>query len=151
MSKVRDTAIQIPLNVWQDPQGDVVARYSLEECHIYFGCWEAAGRPAKYCCELTFHDACAVRGVRLGGAPYKINPPYLRSSILMVEASQWLQEVIALQLEYYPESKSRDRSEYLHYAVSGHDIYYDIIATGFDERIVPEAEAGEFLRLIREA
>lgn len=148
MSKPRETAIQMPLSVWQDPQGDVVLRYSLEECHIYFGCWEAAGILAKYLCELTFHQAWAVRGVRLGGAPYKIGPPYLRSSILVVEASRWLEEVTALRLEYYPEWKSWDKREYLHYAVSGHDIYYDIIATGFDERIVAEADAGEFVRLI---
>ena len=54
------------------------------------------------------------------------------------------------RLAAHPSWKPRG-AEYLHYVVSGHDNYYDIIATGFEETIVREAEAGELAVLIHEA
>jgi hypothetical protein len=151
MSIELETATAIPLNAWQDPQGDVVLRYSRERCHIYFGCWVDAGTPADYLCELTFHNAWAARGLCLEGAPYKTNPHSYHSFILVVEESRWLQQLAAQRLEYYPRWKSWDTREYLHYVVEGHDNYYDIVATGFDEAIVFEADAGELTALIRGA
>jgi tryptophan synthase beta subunit len=35
MSSAREIAIGIPLNLWQDPQGDVVLYYSREEGLMY--------------------------------------------------------------------------------------------------------------------
>ncbi len=31
----------IPLEFWQDPQGDVILTFSEHECSVYFGCWSA--------------------------------------------------------------------------------------------------------------
>jgi hypothetical protein len=33
-----EKAVQIPLEVWQDPQGDIILNISERECNAYFGC-----------------------------------------------------------------------------------------------------------------
>ena len=136
--------------MWQDPLGDVVLRYSLEECFIYFGCWISPGEPADYLGKLTFHDAWAVRGFHFEFLPYEVEELNYHSKILVVKDSQWLMQLSERRLSLYPEWKNWDKREYRHYVVSGHDNYYDIIATRFDEQIVPEGEAGEMARLIYE-
>jgi hypothetical protein len=151
MSLFAEIAIAIPLKVWQDPQGNVVLRYSREECLLFFGCRTEAGDPADYLCQLKFHHAWAVRGLRLEYLPYRIKDHKYHSRILLVENSQWLRQVSQQRVENYPEWRTWDTREYLHYVVAGHDNYYDIIATGFDELIVPENEAGELATLIHEA
>jgi hypothetical protein len=151
MSSSSEIGIAIPLNVWQDPQGNVVLRYSREECVIYFGCWTDAGIPADYIGQVTFHNAWAVRGLCLEWHGYKIAETHYHSSILSVENSKWLSQLSEQRLTLYPNWKQWDTREYLHYVVSGHDNYYDVVATGFEESIVPESEAGELAALIHEA
>jgi hypothetical protein len=62
-----------------------------------------------------------------------------------------LHQVSAKRLQYYPEWKTWDTREYQHYVVQGHDNYYDIIASGFEETTLSESDAGELAHLIREA
>ena len=151
MSPISEIVVPLPLKVWQDPQGDVILHYSREDCSVYFGCWAGAGEPAAYLCRLTFHHAWAVRGFCLEFLPYKIPEHKYRSCVYRVEGSTWLKQVSEQRHRNYPEWKSWDGREYLHYVVSGHDNYCDIIAAGFDEQIIPESEAGEMARLIHEA
>ena len=151
MSSAPQIAVAIPLKLWQDPQGNVVLRYSRETCLMYFGCWTDAGEPADYLGQLTFHNAWAIRGLRLESHSYKIKRHEYHSNILVVENSEWLPQVTEQRLKNYPEWKTWDTRKYFHYVVSGHDNYYDIIATGFEENIVPENEAGELAKLIHEA
>ena len=150
MTSISEIAVPIPLTIWQDPQGNVVLRYSREECFIYFGCWTEAGEPADYLGKLKFHHAWAVKGLRLEFLPYKIKEHKCHSKIFAIEDSQWLKQMSEQRLRNYPDWKSRDNQEYRHYVVSGHDNYYDVIATGFDEQIIPESEAGEMVKLIYE-
>jgi hypothetical protein len=146
-----EIAVPIPLKVWQDPQGDVVLHYSREDCSVYFGCWASAGVPADYLCKLTFEDGWAVRGYCLESFPYEIKEPHHRSCIYEVENSQWLEQVSQQRIKNYPEWKKWDQRAYRHYVVSGHDNYYDIVATNFDERTVAPNEASDLVRLIHEA
>ena len=146
-----ELAVAIPLKAWQDPQGNVVLRYSREECLIYFGCWTEAGEPADYLGQLSFDHAWAVRGMRLEWHSYKIKEHKFHSSILAIENSRWLQQVTEQRLKNYPRWKTWDTRQYLHYVVSGHDNFYEIIATAFEEKIVPENDAGELATLIHEA
>ena len=148
MSSSPEIGIAIPLNVWQDPQGNVVLRYSREECLIYFGCWTDAGSPADYLGQLTFHHAWAVRGLRLEWHGYEIAEHKYHSSILSIQNSKWLSQLTEQRLHAYPNWKRWDTREYLHYVVSGHDNYYELIATGFEESIVSQAHAGELAYLI---
>ena len=95
-----EKATEIPLKVWQDPQGDVVLlHYSRTECFIYFGCWINDAEPADYLCKLTFHSASAVRCLRFEYTPYLNREFKYRSSILIIENSQWLEQVNQQQLE----------------------------------------------------
>lgn len=145
-----ETAIPISLNVWQDPQGNVVLRHSREDCDVFFGCWTQAAEPADYLCKLTFRNAWAVRGLCLEGFPYQIKE-HRRSCIYEVENSSWLEQVNEERLKNYSKWKSWDERKYKHFVVSGHDNYYDIVATEFEEQKIPEDEAGELVKLIREA
>jgi hypothetical protein len=151
MSSTSEIAIPLPLEVWQDPQGNVVLHHSREGCSVYFGCWAEAGEPADYLCRLTFHHAWAVRGFNLECLPYRAQEHNYRSYIYRVEGSAWLEQVSEQRQACYPEWKRWDGREYLHYVVSGHDNYYDVIAAGYNAQIIPEGEAGEMVRLIREA
>lgn len=151
MSRTDEIGIAIPLDAWQDPQGNVILRYSREEYLVYFGCWTDDASPADYICLLTFHNAWAVCGFRLEWHGYKIAEHKHHSEIFKIENSKWLSELTERRLAMYPNWKHWDAREYFHYVVSGHDNYYDIIATGFEESIIPESEAGELAVLIQEA
>jgi|SRR5215831_6002629 len=151
MSSQSEVASAIALTVWQDPQGDVVLRYDREQCLVYFACWIDAGVPADYLCRLTFHHAWAVRAFRLETLPYETREPHYRSSIFVVDDSCWLREVSEQRLRSYPNWKHWDRREYQHYVVKGHDNYYDVVASSFEETTVPETEAGDLARLVLEA
>jgi hypothetical protein len=144
-----EIAIPIPLNVWQDPQGNVVLHHSREECEVFFGCWKETGEPADYLCKLTFRGATAVRGLCLDDLPYQIKE-HRRSCIYEVKNSIWLEQVKEQWLNRYPES-NWDTAKDRHFFISGHDNYYDILATDFEEQKIPEDEAGELAKLIREA
>jgi hypothetical protein len=102
-----------------------------------------------YICKLTFHYALAVRGLRLDDLPYEIKE-HKRFCIFEVENSVWLEQVRKQCLNRYPES-NWDEAKYRHFFISGHDNYYDIIATDFEEQKIPEDGAGELIKLIREA
>ena len=149
MAALSEQALPIPLKVWQDPQGDVVLHHSRSECCIYFGCWITNVEPANYLCRLSFHRAWAVRGTRWEFMPYK-TVSHLRSCIYEVENSHWLVELSVEYQKLYPESR-REKTAFHHYVVKGHDNYVELIASGFDETIVPFDEAGELRRLIDEA
>ena len=151
MSSSGEIAIAIPLNVWQDPQGDVVLRHSREHCVIFFGCWSDVGTPAAYVGQVTFQHAWAVRGVRVEWHGYDIASTNSRSSILSIENSGWLSQLTEQRRKLYPNWNVRNADEYLHYVVSGHDNYYEIIATGFEETTVSLADAGELAYLIDQA
>ena len=146
-----ETGIPIPLSEWKDPQGDVILKYSCKECIIYFGCWIASGIPADYICKLTFDNAWAVRGYRLEFIPYKIKENNYHSCILEIENSSWLKQVSEQRIKYYPNWQKWDKRNYRHFVIEGHDNYYDIIAVGYKEEIIPYSEAGELKRLIDEA
>ena len=147
---IKQLAVPIPLKSWQDPQGDVVLHKSRASCTISFGCWEAAGEPSDYICQLSFSNAWAVRG---------INPEYLlyeyeahhRSCIYEIEGSAWLKQESEMRSKCYPRWREWDSRLYRHYVVRGHDNYFEIIAASFEERVVSRSEAGELARLIDEA
>lgn len=143
--------IEIPLKVWQDPQGDVVLHYSRSNCFVYFGCWISAGEPADYICKLTFYNTSAVKCFKFEYTPYENREFKYHSKISIIENSQWLKRVSEQRLEYHPDGKMWKDKDRQHYVVSGHDNYYDIIASGFEEQIISQNDAGELKRLIDEA
>lgn len=146
-----EVAVAVPLKVWQDPQGNVVLNASREDCAVYFGCWIEAGIPANYLCRLRFQNAWAVRGFSLGTPPYKIEEIDYRSRIYYVENSRLLKEAVQQRTRDYPQWLSWDRKTYRHYVVSGHDNYFDIIASEFTEEIIQRGEAGTLTYLIDQA
>ena len=145
-----EIAVPISLNVWQNPQGNVVLHHSREDCQVFFGCWTESGEPASYLCKLTFHQAWAIRGLRLECFPYRVKE-HRHSCIYEVDNSSWLEQVSEQRLKNYPEWRSWDERKFRHFVVSGHDNYYDIVATEFEEQKIPEDEVGELIKLIREA
>jgi hypothetical protein len=132
---MRQVVIPIPLKVWQDPQGDVVLYHSRGECIISFACWDAAGDPADYICQLRFDHAWAVRGLRSEFLPYEYAAHH-RSCIYEAVDSKWLEQERQLRSQNYPDWLSWDRKEYQHYIVSGHDNFVEVIASSFEEEIV---------------
>jgi hypothetical protein len=150
MTSLSEQAVAIPLKVWQDPQGDVVLHHDRRNCIVYFGCWTDAGEPADYLCKLTFSYAWAVRGYRWEYFPYNVLSDS-HSCIYEVENSGWLNEASSEYLKKYPEWQGQKTKSFHHYVVKGHDNYYEIIATGFDEMAVPYDEADGLRRLIDEA
>lgn len=82
--------------------------------------------------------------------PYTVKE-HRRSCIYEIENSKWRDEVFRQHSVYYPHwQKSNDRI-YKHFVVSGHDNYYEILATRFEEHTIPERKAGDLIRLIRGA
>jgi hypothetical protein len=149
-SMIKQFVTPIPLKVWQDPQGDVVLHHSRDKCAVSFACWEAAGEPADYICQLKFDNAWAVRGVSSEFLPYEYEAHH-RSCIYEVVDSKWLAQESELRGQSYPEWRASDRKEYHHYVVSGHDNFVEVIAASFEEQIVPRSDAGELVRLIDES
>ena len=146
----RVSAVSVPLSVWQDPQGDVVLHHSLKECMIYFGCWLDSGEPADYVGTILFRRAFAVRGRYSEFLPYLIESKN-RSEIYIIENSKWLTELIEEPSPYQSSLSRTHRPEYFHYVVKGHDNYYEIIAAGYEEGVLPLEQTGELARLISEA
>lgn len=132
-----EIAIPITLEAWQDPQGDVVLKYSRQECIIFFGCWISSAEPADYIGELTFEQAWAVRGVCTEYMPYRIKGKMPHSCIFEIQTSIWLDEASEQRVKSYPNWRKWDRRTYHHYVVDGHDNYYEILASGFSEGRVP--------------
>ena len=147
---VKQLAVPVPLKVWQDPQGDVVLQHSRERCTISFACWEDAGEPADYICQLVFDHAWAVRAVNSEFLPSEIHEPQ-RSCIYEVKESEWLIALSKERSRCHPEWRNWDKRSYHHYVVQGHDNYCEVLAEGFVERIVSRDEAGVLARLIDES
>jgi hypothetical protein len=147
---MKQLAVPITLKGWQDPQGNVALYYSREGCNVSFGCWEAAGEPAEYICKLSFHHAWAVRGENSEHLPYEILEQN-RSCIYEVTDSEWLKHESEQRSKAYREWREWDSRLYHHYVVSGHDNYVEVLASGFEEQVVPRSEAGELAKLIDEA
>lgn len=151
----KDKALKIPIDVWQDPQGDIVLNTSERECTVFFGCWDEQGDPANYLSKISFKNCLASKYTHSQFLPYKIYEDKAHSYILKIENSTWLRELIDEKRKLYPAEihigLSWDKKKYVHFVVQGHDAYIDIIATEFNIEIIPRERAGELVRLIDEA
>ena len=127
-------AIAIPLDFWQDPQGDVLLAYSERECSIYFPCWDADGNPANFIGHLLFEHAVGARSFPHEYLPYKIEPHKHHSYILRIPESSFVHEHIEYRKRCYPNTRITDVK---HYVVVGHDIYHEILADGFTASTIP--------------
>lgn len=132
----QSNAIVIPLEIWQDPQGDIVLIYSERECSIYFGCWIRAGEPADFIAQLSFQGAAICRSFTREFLPYQIQPGKHHSFVLRVPNSDLIEEHARYRREHYP--KERPRPELRHYVVVGHDIYHEILARDFKVTTIPK-------------
>ncbi len=148
---IEEIAVPIPLQLWQDPQGDLVLKRWRSGCSVYFGCWIDAGEPADFICELSFDHTWAVRGYNSEYLPYRIGRGQTRSNIFEIEFSTWLKQASEQRERCYPNWRDWDKKDYHHYIVQGHDNYYEILAAGYTERQIPYDEAGELKRLVDEA
>jgi hypothetical protein len=145
-------AVVIPLKCWQDPQGDIVQLYSEYECSIFFGCWNASSEPADYICRLSFEHAAAVRSFGREFIPYRIPDHSHHSYILRVPDSDMQRDHVAYRQRHYPQWPCNP-TEHTHFVVVGHDIYHEVLATGFTETTIPASELTDerLLRLHRSA
>jgi len=145
-------AIIIPLEVWQDPQGDVILVYSEWECSVYFSCWTTSGEPADFICQLSFQYAFAVRSFARKYLPYRIPQPSGHSFILRVPDSDLVREHITYRLHHYSDSPPQ-HSDLKHYVVVGGDIYHEILANGFTAATILKKDVTDprLLRLIAAA
>jgi hypothetical protein len=132
-------ATAIPIKIWPDPQGDIVLIYSEQECSVFFGCWITSGEPADYICQLSFHRAAAVRSFPREFLPYRYPPDASRPCILRIPDSDMLRELVTYRQRHYPQFPF-DPSQHSHFVVPGHDIYHEILATGFSETTMPALE-----------
>jgi hypothetical protein len=124
----------IPLDVWKNPQGDVILIFSERECSVYFGCWSAAGEPADFIAHLSFQCASAARSFGREFLPYQVpKHEYQHSYILSIADSEFVREHIDYRQRHYPND-TRDR---IHFVVDGHDIYHDILAASFTVTKIP--------------
>jgi hypothetical protein len=130
----------IPLEFWQDPQGDVILIFSEHECSVYFGCWSVAGEPADFIGHLSFRDASAVRSFGREFLPYDVPRHEHHSYILSIADSDFIREHIAYRKQHYPSSRV-DALNRVHYVVAGHDIYHEILAGSFTATKIPKHEA----------
>ena len=145
-------AVAIPLEFWQDPQGDVILIYSEHECSVYFACWVTAGEPATFIGHLLFDHAWGVRSFRREFSPYQISNP-AKSEILRVQDSELVREHVAYRQSHYPHLPPSKLVVPNHYVVSGHDIYHEILADGFTCNKIPNHHVTDprLLRLITNA
>ena len=118
----------VPLEFWQDPQGDVILIYGEWECSVYFPCWASAGVAADYIGHLSFKGTSAVRSFPREFCPYQRTERGHRSYILRVEDSDLAREYIDYRKLHYPQSQIKEKN---HYVVVGHDIYHEILAMSF--------------------
>src|SRR6185312_16667593 len=85
----KELATAVPLELWKDPQGDIILVYSERECSIYFGCWEEPGNPADYICRLKFQRALGVRSYPHEYHPFSLVGQKTCSDIYEVTDSKW--------------------------------------------------------------
>jgi hypothetical protein len=152
---ISDKALIIPLDLWQDPIGDVVLHASERSTSVYFGCWDEEGEPADYLAKLTFEHCKASRFFHGEFLPYTKVGELTKSFILQVENSTWLKELLDREMSLYPNKKNVaytwDNKPYVHYVIQGHDVYVEAIASNYLVEKVDRENAGELARLIDEA
>ena len=145
---------ELLLEVWQDPQGDVVLQISEHECCVYFGCWDENGEPADFLAKLTF-DCKEAKYIKSDFVPYKRNNLNSHSYILVVESSSWLNDHIERIIKRSPQVKNPEKTwndkPLKHYIIQGHDVYVELIASGYILEKIPSQEAGHFKYLIDNA
>jgi hypothetical protein len=148
-SRIMAQVTVIPLEFWQDPQGDVILVFSEHECSVYFGCWSSAGEPADFIGHLSFQSASAARSFDREFLPYRAPKHEHRSYILSISDSEFIREHIAYRRQHYPGSRL-DAGDRVHYVVAGHDIYHEILAASFAATKIPKQEVtdGRLRRLI---
>lgn len=148
-------AEEISLEVWQDPQGEVVLHSSDRKTCIYFGCWDEKGDPAGYLAKIIFEHCCATKFVHSSYPPYEVTGERSRSAILNVFDSQWLRALVERKKELHPNlinpQEAYNGKLYKHFVVLGHDVYVDVIATGFRIEKIDRCCAGELVYLIDNA
>ncbi|MES9685211.1 hypothetical protein CN514_05985 [Bacillus sp. AFS001701] len=145
----REKAIQIPLEVWQNPQGDVILNISERDCHVFFGCWDEDSNPADYIAKVTFNNCWSANYIHSEYVDYEYELKNHRSYILKVLNSRWLEELYTKQLRLY--SRSKINKDYNHYVVRGHDVCVEVIAREFIIEKLNKEQAGENFRLSEEA
>ena len=145
--KAKETAVAIPLKVWQDPQSNPLLIFSQSIRVVYIGCWTDAGVPADYICKITFNAGWASRFYAIKHLPYEIKE-FHRSSIYEIKDSDWVKKSSEQRLECYSEWKTWDKRTYHHFVVSGHDNYIEVIAEAFTEEIISIENAKEILPLL---
>jgi hypothetical protein len=134
-------ATVIPLKSWQDPQGDVVLLYAERECSVFFPCWLSSGEPADYIGHLSFEQASAVRSFEREFLPYRLPVHAHHSYILTIPDSDIVREYAAYRRQHYPQFPTRPSPT--HFVVVGHDIYHEILATGYTESTIPREEISD--------
>jgi hypothetical protein len=139
-----ETAIQIPMSVWPDPQGNPLLLLSERLTLVYLGCWESSAKPANYACRLAFEHGWAARAMKVEFLPYDLVMTGT-SPLFEVVDSAYLREVDKWRQTAYPEWKTWDASVYRHFLVSGHDSYVEVIAKDFREDRIPIEEAREIM------
>lgn len=147
--EITKEAIVIPLEFWQDPQGDIILVYSEYECTVYFNCWSSAGISADFIGQLSFERASAVRSFGREFLPYRIPTHSSHSYVLSIPQSDLVREHVAYREKHYAHlSLKRPTPE--HYVVVGHDIYHEVLAAGFKTTRIPKHSITDprLLRLI---
>ena len=127
----------IPLEFWQDPQGDVLLIYGDHECSVYFNGWASAGIDADFIGKLSFDGASAVRSFAREFIPYQAKRDGQKSCILQVPDSDLARNRVEYRKRHYPEHPI---SEQAHFVVVGHDIYHEILASKFVATTIPKLE-----------
>jgi hypothetical protein len=129
-------AESIPLEVWQDPQSDLILIFSLSECSVYFLCWESRGMLADYLGHLSFQGASLVRSFCRESSPYQAVERH-RSNVLRVRDSDLARDCVEYQKSHYPHMPLETKSLKPLFVVTGHDIYHEILADSFTVTKIP--------------
>jgi hypothetical protein len=145
----KEKAEQIPLEVWQDPQGDVILNISERECNAYFGCWNEDSTPADYIAKISFIGCKSSIFSRSEFLDYDYEHLY-HSYILRVLNSKWLEAQINKDNKLYPHNRKLI-NDYNHYVIKGHDVFIEVIARDFILEKINKENAGEYARLSDEA
>ncbi|HZG81786.1 MAG TPA: hypothetical protein VEZ13_13540 [Brevibacillus sp.] len=145
-----ELAIPIKLDVWQDPQGDIILHSSGRDCFVYFGCWDDESNPCDYIARISFNGCIASKYIHSQFLNYKVEEHNFHSYILSIQNSSWVKQVAENEKRIYGD-RAIDYSLYLHYVVQGHDVYVEIIAKEFTLTKIYRHEAGDIVRLIDEA
>jgi hypothetical protein len=143
-------AIIVPLDIWQDPQGDVILVYSEYECSVYFNCWTSSAIPADFIAQLSFERASLVQSYRREFLPYRVARHSGHSYILRIPDSALVRDHTSCRQKHYPNSSRFEHPTPEHYVVVGHDIYHEILAMGFTTTRIPKQSISDhrLLRLI---